>query len=165
MPAWQPLNKFRNWWRQWSGQARWEKVALASLGWRLPAVWVLVRVFDFNKTTRIIEAETSPFRKSRVPAGLAQGDYAQRCAQLTEIAARHGLYQANCLHQSLALCHFLRRNGLEARLKIGVLPGAKSLLAHAWVELDGRPLGQQSTESYHAFERLAQANRAVGTSA
>lgn len=130
-------------------------MALANLAWRLPVVWVLVRVFDLNKTTRIIEAETGPFRERQMPEGLSQRDYAQRCVQLTEIAARHGLYKANCLHQSLALCNFLRHIGLEARLKIGVLSGSKPILAHAWVELNGMPLGQQPTTCYQVFERPA----------
>ena len=44
----------------------------------------------------------------------------ERCAELAAIAARHGLYRANCLHQSLALCSLLRRDGLQTRLRIGV---------------------------------------------
>jgi hypothetical protein len=83
-------------------------------------------------------------------------DFAQRSAELTAIAARHGLYRANCLHQSLALCTILRGGGLPARLRIGVLPNIKPFQAHAWVELFGQPLGNQSIAEYEAFESLSQ---------
>ncbi len=78
---------------------------------------------------------------------------AQRHAELTAIAARHGLYKANCLHQSIALCWLLRKQGLFSQIRIGVLPNTKPLQAHAWVELDGLALGQ-TVDQYKAFDRL-----------
>lgn len=71
------------------------------------------------------------------------------------MAARHGLYRANCLHQSLALCRILRREGLPARLRIGVKKNMRTFQAHAWVELEGTPLGRQSIDEFEAFDRLA----------
>jgi hypothetical protein len=80
--------------------------------------------------------------------------FAQRCTELTAIAARNGIYTANCLHQSLALCRVLRHQGLQAILRIGVLPRSSPFQAHAWVELEGVPLGHQSVAEYEAFEQL-----------
>ena len=82
-------------------------------------------------------------------------DCAQRCAELSAIAARHCLPPGSCLPQSLALCWLLRKNGLDAQLKIGVKPQsetlvAETLLAHAWVEVNHQPLGQ-NPQGYTAF--------------
>jgi len=46
---------------------------------------------------------------------------------------------ATCLPQALAAEALLKRGGLPADLRIGVMKGASGkLLAHAWVESDGR---------------------------
>ncbi|MCK9505385.1 MAG: lasso peptide biosynthesis B2 protein [Porticoccaceae bacterium] len=82
-------------------------------------------------------------------------DYAQRCAELSAIAARHCLPPGSCLPQALALCWLLRKNGLDAHLKIGVKPPGKTLLAHAWVEYQNLALGQQEA-GYQSFPPLTQ---------
>lgn len=113
----------------------------------LPVIWLGLRLLGFNSMRRFAEVDL-PI----APAGETRStmDYAQRCAQLTAIAARHGLYRANCLHQSLALARILRKQGLPARLMIGVMPKARPFQAHAWVELNDTPLGQSVSE-YRAF--------------
>jgi transglutaminase-like putative cysteine protease len=126
---------------------------MTRLAWKLPIVWVQLRLFGFKKTYSFTTTETTTSRASQIPLVATPLDYAQRCARLTEIAASHGLYKANCLHQSLALCSFLRQRGLHARMRIGVLPTSKPFDAHAWVELEGTPLGQAITE-YQPFPGL-----------
>lgn len=113
----------------------------------LPVIWLGLRLLGFNRMRRFAEVDL-PI----APAGETGStmDYAQRCARLTAIAARHGLYRANCLHQSLALVRILRQQGLPARLVMGVLPKARPFQAHAWVELDDTPLGPSVSE-YRAF--------------
>jgi hypothetical protein len=49
--------------------------------------------------------------------------------------------RARCLEQSLALYVLLRRRGLPAELRLGVQP--YPFTAHAWVELEGRPVNEQ----------------------
>jgi Transglutaminase-like superfamily len=57
---------------------------------------------------------------------------------------------SRCLMTSLVLCTLLARRGVHSSVVIGVRPGT-SFGAHAWVELDGRPLlPANETE----FERL-----------
>ncbi|MSR12854.1 MAG: lasso peptide biosynthesis B2 protein [Gammaproteobacteria bacterium] len=147
------LNKFELRLSQVRNLTKWERQAFVHMAWILPTVWVLLRTLGFKKMLGMVEKEAKFSLRKPLPEGVAQEDYAQRCAQITEIAARHGLYQANCLHQSLALCGFLRYLGLQARLKIGVLPGSEPFQAHAWVELDDTPLGRSVVE-YHAFSKL-----------
>lgn len=45
-----------------------------------------------------------------------------------------------CLEQSLALLYCLRRCGVNAELRVGVQP--YGFTAHAWVEVDGRPINE-----------------------
>jgi hypothetical protein len=49
--------------------------------------------------------------------------------------------RAECLEQSLVLLILLRRRGLPAQLRLGVQNFPFS--AHAWVELDGRPVNER----------------------
>lgn len=119
----------------------------------LPLVWPGLRVLGFKRMRRMAECKVTTFPESNSQAGLTSLNHAHRAAQLVAIAARHGLYQANCLHQSLPLCWLLRRRGLPAMLKIGVHHQTQTFQAHAWVELDGVPLGQTVTE-YSAFNAL-----------
>ena len=47
---------------------------------------------------------------------------------------------SRCLVQSLTLAALLARRGVHGTVVIGVQPGGDVLDAHAWVEVDGRPL-------------------------
>lgn len=75
--------------------------------------------------------------------GAARG-LPEPAARAVDRAARHHLYPMRCLQRSLALEHLLRRDGHPAEIRFGVRRTADSggLLAHAWVEIAGRPLGE-----------------------
>ena len=47
-----------------------------------------------------------------------------------------------CLERSIVLRQMLRRRGVEAELKIGVRREGEKVRAHAWLEHDGRPVGE-----------------------
>ncbi len=71
------------------------------------------------------------------------------------LAARNVPCRARCLEQSLSLWYLLRRRGVETSLRIGVRKSStKTLQAHAWVELEGRPINDRPdiAKSYAAFE-------------
>ncbi len=54
----------------------------------------------------------------------------------------------NCLPQALTLWCLTRSAGHQTELKIGVAPRSgtsEALAAHAWVELDGKALGENTT--------------------
>ena len=51
---------------------------------------------------------------------------------------------ATCLVRAAALVDWLRADGLDARLRIGVRRDGGLPRAHAWVELDGAPLGEDA---------------------
>lgn len=82
-----------------------------------------------------------------------------RITDLVAVAARHGLVRGNCLSRSLTLRRLLRRAGIEAQLRIGVRRGPGGLEAHAWLELEGRPLNDSADVAlrYAPFPDLAAA--------
>jgi len=57
-----------------------------------------------------------------------------------------------CLPRSLGLCWLLARRGLSADLCLGAPRGRPRLPWHAWVELDGLPLGREATAPEDAGE-------------
>jgi hypothetical protein len=65
-------------------------------------------------------------------------------ARLVDAAARHGPYPVTCLPRSLTLWWLLRRRGIDGCLRIGVRKEACRLEAHAWVELRGWVLNDDS---------------------
>jgi len=65
-------------------------------------------------------------------------------ATAVNIAATHGLVRGNCVVRSLALLWLLRRRGVAAALRIGVRLAGATLFAHAWVEVDGRPINDRA---------------------
>lgn len=69
---------------------------------------------------------------------------AERSARSVAIAAAFFPGRAICLEQSVALYVLLRRRGVAVSLRIGVQP--YPFQAHAWIELDGRPVFENADE-------------------
>ncbi len=77
------------------------------------------------------------------PAGRASGEEAVgRLVWAAAAAARHHLYPMRCVPRALTLRWLLGRHGIPSELKIGVLRQGGTLAAHAWVERDGRAIGE-----------------------
>lgn len=69
----------------------------------------------------------------------------QRLAGLLASFARRGPLPIRCLAVALAQCLVLRWCGGDARLCVGIrLEGSDRLDAHAWVEIDGEPVGERA---------------------
>ena len=60
--------------------------------------------------------------------------------RLVDIASRYPFRWALCLPRSLALLWWLKARGIQADLRIGVRKEGQELIAHAWVEYQGRVL-------------------------
>lgn len=71
------------------------------------------------------------------------------------VAARNVPCRARCLEQSLTLWYVLCRRRIDAVLRIGVRKAdTQTVEAHAWVEIDGRPINDRPdiAQSYSPFE-------------
>jgi Transglutaminase-like superfamily len=66
-----------------------------------------------------------------------------RFIRLAEIAANlHPCLRMTCLCQALALQWMLTRRGIQPVLRLGVLNDSLGVHGHAWLELNGAPLGE-----------------------
>lgn len=108
-----------------------------------------LRGFGYVRTRRWLECRSVAAAR-REPTAAELRD-AENLAVLAEVAGRNGPVTATCLRQSLLLYWLLRRRGLDPALKLGVLKEPEAFLAHAWVELGGRALAQE-TLRHRPFE-------------
>ena len=87
--------------------------------------------------------------------------HARHYAWAINLAGRHHAVRARCLLLSLTLHHWLRREGLPSRLRIGVRKEGSALLAHAWVELNGQVVNDTAA-AVAAFAPLVRAGEPDG---
>ncbi|GAC1315200.1 MAG: hypothetical protein NVSMB2_06160 [Chloroflexota bacterium] len=72
-----------------------------------------------------------------------QLERAQGYARWVDVASRHHVVRAQCLHRSLALALWLSRDDIENVVRIGVRKKGSELQAHAWVEVDGHVVNDE----------------------
>lgn len=134
--------------RQWRRLKWTDRRLLLRAAWSLGIIDLSVRFLPprvlFPKELADVEGGTSPAVLSR----------ARTYASAIELASRHHIVRAQCLHRSLVLHGWLRREGLPSRLRIGVRKEGAELKAHAWVEL-GNEVVNDYPESIAAFVPLA----------
>ncbi|MGH9872171.1 MAG: lasso peptide biosynthesis B2 protein [Pyrinomonadaceae bacterium] len=74
---------------------------------------------------------------------------ARAIARIVKIGAERGIYQARCLQQTLVLWCLLRRNHIESEIRFGARKEGGELQAHAWVEVGGVALNEDSDVCLH----------------
>jgi hypothetical protein len=134
--------------------------ALTEAWWCLLAVDLCLRLFPYPRVERLFGRSPLEGREGSRPA--AARDMA-RCVWAAGAASRHHLWPMRCLPHALCLRRLLARRGIEGVLRIGVARQEDRLLAHAWIEWEGKPLGE-AEESIARFEPLQgneEADRAV----
>lgn len=97
-----------------------------------------LRVAGFRRTMAWV-SRLAPVIARRVPRGTPEG-----VVRSIAVAAAFFPGRAICLEQSVAGYLLLRRWGHQVALRVGVQP--YPFRAHAWVELDGRPLLENEDE-------------------
>ena len=110
--------------------------------WAFARAWAVLlaadlclRAFPFARVERWLSPAFSSTREESEVG---------RLVWATEAAARHHLYPMRCLPKALCLRWLLGRHGIESELRIGVARQDGGLAAHAWVERQGRPVGESS---------------------
>ena len=79
------------------------------------------------------------------PVGAGSRRRAEELSLAIGRVAEFGLFRPRCLARSLALQWLLRREGIpRSRVRIGVRRDERGFAAHAWVDLDGAPLGERA---------------------
>lgn len=130
----------------WSGQQRWAFVVALVLN---PLFAALGRGQGFRRAVALSR------RLVRLPGRRVRPTDAVAVAEAVKVAARRRVVGVVCLPESLTLLTLLRRRGIAAELRIGVAT-AGPFAAHAWVEVDGRPVNDTAdvAERFAVFERL-----------
>lgn len=120
-----------------------DQLTLAFLLVRLMIIEVGLRSLPISRLSRWfgVPLRLSPERSTAPPNLPLTLTIAERrqLALLRRVLPRWRSGRGLCLRQSLMLGHILRRHG--AALRIGVNRRGDEVLAHAWVEVGGRPLG------------------------
>jgi hypothetical protein len=122
--------------------------------WLLAALWT-VRRRPRGELLRPV-SEAPPANGSRDDARL------ERLAVAVDRVARFGLFRPTCLVRALALESQIRRaKAGPAVVRVGVTQVAGELYAHAWIELEGRVIGDEVSHirrftPLHDFSALAQ---------
>ncbi len=101
----------------------------------LPAVAVWLRVRGLGSLRAALARHDHRTRNAR-PGDIRSP---QIVGYLVNLAARRGLWRANCLERSLVTCWIAVNRGIPADLRIGLRQdedGERRF--HAWVEADGR---------------------------
>ena len=103
----------------------------------LPAVAALVRTRGMAHTTTLLEGRE---RRSECDLGALAP---REIARIVDATAT--LLHTRCLSRSMVLWHLLRRRSTAAEIRLGVSKSAEGkLAAHAWVELNGMPLNDNT---------------------
>ena len=134
-------------WRALSGQ---EKILLMQFIFWLPWIAFSLKFFGYLRTRNFLLRRNANIEFHQ--ANTTELARAERSAKLLAIAGRHGLISATCLRQSVLLEYWLKRQGLNAEIKIGVRKEADLFDAHAWVELNGIPLAQDDLEHHQVLQ-------------
>jgi hypothetical protein len=113
----------------------------------LPLVSLSLRWRGFRATQASLEALLSIENVRRSAAPLPES--AALAAHLVNSADRHGLFHFSCLAKSLALWWLLRRQGIDAHLRIGIRKEKEKFEAHAWVEHSGVALNEPEEHHRH----------------
>lgn len=114
----------------------------------------LTRLASFGTSANRSSNPTSALRSPLVSGDTRTSEQAKVIARAVKIAAERGLFQANCLQQTLVLWCLLRRNHIEGEIRFGARKQEGEVQAHAWVELDGVALNEASDVCLH-FSPLA----------
>lgn len=107
--------------------------------------WIWLLVFDAGLRTRPFPVLQAYARRlsnhPAAPPGQTEG-WILALKNAVDRACTNHLYPMTCLRRSLTLQKMLAQRGIAAELKIGVYKEAGVLNAHAWVEVQGRPVGE-----------------------
>jgi hypothetical protein len=120
----------------------------------LPLVRWSLRWRGYGKTLAWLQKRVSIQAKDR-ESRPGEREEAQAACRMVSAALHYSLVTYTCLEESLTLWYLLRKQGISARLRIGVRKENEKFEAHAWVEHGGEALNLDESMHLHflAFEQ------------
>lgn len=137
---------------------QWWWVACACL--RLIVVQIRIKLKQQSwLRSKLAMAPLLPSRKSSPPLELElivkspERHFALSMHEAVRIAARIQIWSTACLPRSIVLAEMLLKRGHQAQLMLGVSKANGVFSSHAWVELNGQPVGEpeQVGSEFSAF--------------
>lgn len=128
------------WLRRLRELSRRERRTLAGAWLMLLAVDMGLRTLPYRRVERLVRRVG---RRRRTADGEVTWAEMERLHWLVAVAAGRHALPVTCLRRSLVLRELLARRGVAADLRFGVHRDREDLAAHAWLEVDGRPLGER----------------------
>jgi hypothetical protein len=119
----------------------------------LPWLRWSLRLRGYGKTFASLQKRiTTPAKETDIRPG--EQEKVRAACRMVIAALRYSFLQYTCLEESLTLWYLLRKQGIEACLRIGVRKENEKFEAHAWVEHRGEALNQDEAmhRHYAAFE-------------
>lgn len=141
-------------WRRLNALPRAERGWVLSALVLLPLVSQSLRRLGFRRTEFFLNRLQANTCGARQEPAAVQLLTAQRTASLVRSVARDGISAPNCLAESVVLSWLLRRQGIDAELRIGVCKENGKFEAHAWVAFAGVTLNETDVphERFVAFD-------------
>jgi hypothetical protein len=102
--------------------------------WDLLFFWLILRWSSYERFARAPQGENPDLPR------------VERMHRLVLWASRLHLLPMTCLMQACTLRQMAARRGLQAQVRIGATRTAQGIHAHAWVEVDGQPVGEEGVK-------------------
>lgn len=111
-------------------------------------VRVALAVLGVGATQRLLARGSSAGRSMLISAE----PWHRRALAVRRVARR--VPGARCLARSMVLWWWMRADGFNPRLCMGVRPGIESIEGHAWIECDGHTIDEttESAATYHGLD-------------
>ena len=121
---------------------------LAQAWWVLLGFWLALRWASYERLHEL--ASSNPDVMIVASSSL---DSAERLYRLVGMASNLHFLPMTCLVKATTLCWMLSIRGIPAQLRIGANKDASGIRAHAWVEIQGRIIGESQgiTESFRVL--------------
>ena len=113
-----------------------EWLLLVESWWMLLGFYLALLFVSYDRLNK-----WTPPLSRKISNSFAYQAFAERLKRLVDISSRLHLLPMTCLVRSLALRWMLNKRGIPVQLCIGVSKTLIGMHAHAWVEINGQPIG------------------------
>jgi hypothetical protein len=141
-------------WRRFRKRPPEDRILILRAALILPLTEIGLRLFGFRRWKELIEKFSQPAQLSQSLSEDMQREKALRAVRAVRSVELHGPTNPNCLERSMTLWWMLRRDAVDAELRIGARKESGRFEAHAWVELSGQVLndGAEVHQHYARFD-------------
>lgn len=115
----------------------------------VPVIEIGLKMVGFKRTYGILNYFVKP-PKNKISNSIS---IIRDHTYFLDLFIRHLPFSGNCLARSLTLWLFLKNLGVDTDLRFGMKKEKEKLIAHAWLEFEGKPLASETEidENYTFF--------------